>query len=42
MVWALAEVYNHFTIAKGEKVKMPNKNLAICGFIVFFSSITNT
>lgn len=42
IVWLLAEIWNHFTIPRTEAVKMPSKNLAICGFIIFFSSVTNT
>jgi hypothetical protein len=42
IVWLLAEIWNHFTIPRSQAVKMPSKNLAICGFIIFFSSVTNT
>lgn len=42
IVWALASVYNFLTIPQTEKTKMPSRNVAMCGFIIFFSSITNT
>lgn len=42
ITWIIGEIVNHFQIKKEERVHIPNKKAALCGFTVSVSTLTYT